>query len=211
MKSFRLCVLLTLTLCGGIAHADIYRYVNADGVATFTNVRPQVKYEVIMRDPKPVEQPAAVARSSSYPVRGYAMETRSRYASHIQAASKAANVDPALVHAVISAESGYNPSARSRAGAVGLMQLMPGTAKRYGVRNRLDPAQNIHGGAQYLRDLQVQFDNDLQLVLAAYNAGEGAVMRFGGRIPPYRETVAYVPKVLSTYKKFRPATPSVPG
>jgi soluble lytic murein transglycosylase-like protein len=91
------------------------------------------------------------------------------------------------------------------------MQLMPGTAKRYGVKNRLDPAQNILGGAQYLRDLILQFDNDLQLVLAAYNAGEGAVTKFGGRIPPFRETLAYVPKVLSTYKKFRPVTPSVPG
>jgi len=79
------------------------------------------------------------------------------------------------------------------------------------VKNRLDPAQNIHGGASYLRDLKVKFDDNLQLVLAAYNAGEEAVMRFGGRIPPFRETAAYVPKVLSTYKKFRPATPSVPG
>ena len=115
-------------------------------------------------------------------------------------------MDPALIHAVIAVESGYNPSARSSAGAVGLMQLMPGTAKRYGVKNRLDPAQNIHGGARYLRDLQVMFDNNLQLVLAAYNAGEEAVRKYGRRIPPYRETAAYVPKVMQLYRKYRPAS-----
>jgi soluble lytic murein transglycosylase-like protein len=130
---------------------------------------------------------------------------------HILAAARETKVDVALIRAVISVESGYNPSARSSAGAVGLMQLMPGTAKRYGVRNRLDPAQNIHGGARYLRDLQVLFDNNLQLVLAAYNAGEFAVMKYGRRIPPYRETAAYVPKVLSYYRKFRAAAPATPG
>ena len=86
------------------------------------------------------------------------------------------------------------------------MQLMPGTAKRYGVKNRLDPAQNIHGGARYLRDLQDMFDDNLQLVLAAYNAGEQAVMRYGNRIPPYRETAAYVPRVLQFYRKYRPGS-----
>jgi len=119
-------------------------------------------------------------------------------------------VDPTLIHAVISVESGYNPSARSSAGAVGLMQLMPGIARRYGVKDRLDPAQNIQGGARYLRDLKVMFGNDLQLVLAAYNAGEDAVMRYGRRIPPFHETAAYVPKVLDYYRKFR-AAPAAPG
>src|SRR6185503_14143317 len=128
----------------------------------------------------------------------------SQFSAHILAAAKATKVDAALIHAVISVESGYNPSARSVAGAVGLMQLMPGTAKRYGVKNRLDPVQNIRGGARYLRDLQVMFGDNLPLVLAAYNAGEYAVMKYGRRIPPYRETVAYVPKVMQFYRKFRP-------
>ena len=87
------------------------------------------------------------------------------------------------------------------------MQLMPETARRYGVKDRLDPAQSIHGGARYLRDLKTMFDGDLQLVLAAYNAGEEAVLKHGRRIPPYRETAAYVPKVLEFYRKFRPARP----
>jgi soluble lytic murein transglycosylase-like protein len=110
-------------------------------------------------------------------------------------------VEPALIHAVISVESAYNPSARSHAGAVGLMQLMPETAKRYGVTNRLDPAQNIQGGARYLRDLTAMFNGNLQLVLAAYNAGEEAVIKYGKKIPPYRETQAYVKRVASLYQQ----------
>ena len=92
---------------------------------------------------------------------------------------------------------------RLRKGAARLMQLMPDTAKRYGVKNRLDPAQSIHGGARYLRDLIRLFKNDLQLAVAAYNAGENAVVRHGNRIPPYSETMTYVPRVMSYYKKYR--------
>ena len=92
---------------------------------------------------------------------------------------------------------------RLRKGTAVLMQLMPDTAKRYGVTNRLDPAQNIHGGARYLRDLIRLFKNDLQLAVAAYNAGENAVVRHGNRIPPYSETMTYVPRVMSYYKKYR--------
>jgi soluble lytic murein transglycosylase-like protein len=202
-----LLMLLTLAMCGGIAHADIYRYVNADGVMTFTNMKPNGKFEVVIREqPKPVEKPNAVAADRTVTqVRGYSGQTRSRYASQIQAAAHASNLDPALIHAVISAESGYNPSARSRAGAVGLMQLMPETAARYSVTNRLDPEQNIQGSTRYLRDLMQMFNNDLRLALAAYNAGEGAVMKHGNRVPPYRETVAYVPKVMTYYRKYRTA------
>jgi soluble lytic murein transglycosylase-like protein len=90
----------------------------------------------------------------------------------------------------------------SRAGAVGLMQLMPETAKRYKVTDRHDPEQNIRGGAQYLRDLLRMFNNDLHLTIAAYNAGEKAVMKYGNRIPPFRETLAYVPKVMKFYKQY---------
>jgi soluble lytic murein transglycosylase-like protein len=101
-------------------------------------------------------------------------------------------------------ESGYDPHAVSRAGAVGLMQLMPDTARRYGVRNLRDPAQNVQAGARYLRDLMGKFDNDLTLALAAYNAGEEAVAQYGNRIPPFRETLNYVPKVLDVYRRHQP-------
>jgi soluble lytic murein transglycosylase-like protein len=86
---------------------------------------------------------------------------------------------------------------------------MPGTALRYGVKDRLDPAQNIHGGARYLRDLKALFGDNLQLVLAAYNAGEEAVIRYGMRIPPFRETTAYVPRVLGYYGRLRATPPAV--
>jgi hypothetical protein len=204
-----LLMLLVLAMCGGVAHADIYSYVNADGVTTFTNTKPNGNFRVVIREqPKPVPTPIAavtdrITDRTVTQVRGYPGQTRSRYASQIQAAAQASNLDPALIHAVISAESGYNPSARSRAGAVGLMQLMPETAARYSVTNRWDPEQNIRGGSRYLRDLLQMFNNDLRLALAAYNAGEGAVMKYGNRIPPYRETVAYVPKVMTYYRKYR--------
>jgi soluble lytic murein transglycosylase-like protein len=119
----------------------------------------------------------------------------------VDEAARTAEVDAALVHAVIAVESRYNPKAISKKGASGLMQLMPDTAKRYGVADVFDPAQNIRAGALYLRDLLRMFDKDLKLALAAYNAGEHVVARYGNRIPPYRETEAYVPKVLAYYKK----------
>jgi soluble lytic murein transglycosylase-like protein len=125
----------------------------------------------------------------------------STFDKHILAASQETKVDAGLIKAVISVESGYNPTARSPKGATGLMQLMPETARRYGVKDIRDPRENIHGGARYLRDLMTMFNNDIHLVLAAYNAGEEAVMKYGRRIPPYAETTAYVPKVLSRYKK----------
>ncbi len=129
----------------------------------------------------------------------------STFDKHILAAAAETKVDAGLIKAVISVESGYNPLARSPKGATGLMQLMPETARRYGVKDIRDPRENIHGGARYLRDLMVMFGNDIHLVLAAYNAGEEAVMKYGRKIPPFAETVAYVPKVLSRYKKSPPA------
>lgn len=105
-------------------------------------------------------------------------------------------VDPRLVDAIIRTESSYRPAAVSRAGAVGLMQLMPGTARRYGVRNRYDPVQNVFGGTAYLADLLREFD--LVDAIAAYNAGEGHVRRYGG-VPPFAETRTFVGRVLLRY------------
>ncbi len=147
---------------------------------------------------------AQVANSRRVPAQSYAygpVRMPSTFDNHIHAAAAETKVDPGLIKAVISVESGYNPTARSPKGAMGLMQLMPETARRYGVKDIRDPRENIHGGARYLRDLMAMFGNDLSLVLAAYNAGEEAVMKYGRRIPPFAETTAYVPKVLSRYKK----------
>ncbi|MBC7802542.1 MAG: lytic transglycosylase domain-containing protein [Candidatus Parcubacteria bacterium] len=197
-----LAILVALLTTSGAARADVYGYVEDGRVRLlYTNVAPTDKrYKLYKRDnlgkaPQAAALPQRVA--------GISPLVRSRFSSHVLAAAEETRVEPALIHAVISVESGYNPSARSHAGAVGLMQLMPETAKRYGVTDRLDPAQSIHGGARYLRDLKVMFGNNLQLVLAAYNAGEQAVMKYGRRIPPYRETIAYVPKVMSHYNAYR--------
>jgi len=134
------------------------------------------------------------------------------FAKLIEVAARDAALDPALVHAVISIESGYNPTARSPKGALGLMQVMPATAARYGVRDPgRSPAANLKAGTLYLSDLMQLFDSRIDLVLAAYNAGENAVLRYGQRIPPYRETQQYVPAVLARYREWReePLLPAV--
>jgi soluble lytic murein transglycosylase-like protein len=119
----------------------------------------------------------------------------------VNGAAEANGVDGRLLHAVITAESNYNPRAVSPKGAGGLMQLMPQTARRYGVSNVFDPVQNIQGGARYLADLLRLFNNDLVLAVAAYNAGEGAVIQHGKKVPPFRETVNYVSKVMGLYRQ----------
>jgi soluble lytic murein transglycosylase-like protein len=111
-------------------------------------------------------------------------------------------LESALLHAVITVESRYSPKAVSRKGAAGLMQLMPETAKRYGVADPLDPLQNLRGGARYLRYLLKKYNNDRNLALAAYNAGEASVAKYGNRIPPYPETTNYVPRVMGYYRKY---------
>jgi len=123
------------------------------------------------------------------------------FARHVRDAAKAANVRPELLHALIHAESGYQPGARSPAGAAGLMQLMPGVLRRFNVRDPMDPRQNIHAGARYVRELLDLFGDNVSLVLAAYNAGEHAVIRAGNRIPPFGQTRAFVPKVMALYDK----------
>jgi soluble lytic murein transglycosylase-like protein len=191
-------MLLAVATCGGIAHAEIYRYVDAKGVTVFTNIQPVGRYQRYVN-----EGSNPVWQGLENRGRRHIAEMPARYAGYIQEAAQANNVEPALIRAVIAAESGYDSFARSSKGAVGLMQLMPETARRYSVRNRLDPAQNIHGGTRYLRDLLRMFDNDLRLAVAAYNAGEEAVVKYGNRIPPYRETAEYVPRVMGYYRKFR--------
>jgi soluble lytic murein transglycosylase-like protein len=111
-------------------------------------------------------------------------------------------VDPALVKAIIANESGFNANATSRTGAQGLMQLEPGTANDLGVANAYDPAQNVWGGTRYLRGLLDRFHGDVRLAVAAYNAGPGAVEKYGG-IPPYAETQNYVANVLDSYRKYK--------
>ena len=124
------------------------------------------------------------------------------YSSEISAASKLYGVEEAIVRAIIHAESAYNPRALSRVGAQGLMQLMPATARRFGVGNAFDAAQNIQGGVQYLAWLAKRYNGDLTRIAAGYNAGEGAVDKYGG-VPPYSETRAYVDRVRTLADRYR--------
>jgi soluble lytic murein transglycosylase-like protein len=185
------------------ARADIYRCTSVDGVPLFTNVPADPRCRTVVQSdrrasPAPVTQ-VVLDRAA----RRVTPVDRARWDPQIRAAARLHGVDAALIHAVISAESAYDPFARSAQGARGLMQLIPATGARYGATNLLDPAQNIDAGTRYLKDLIAQFGK-LELALAAYNAGEGAVQRHGA-IPPYPETRAYVPKVLAYYKRYRPA------
>jgi soluble lytic murein transglycosylase-like protein len=149
--------------------------------------------ESAVAEPVPVETVAALAESLRSDERW--REAAGRYAELLAAAADRHSIDRALLAAVAKVESNFNPFAVSRMGACGILQLMPATARRFGVRNVFDPSENIEGGARYLRWLIDRFDGRTDLALAGYNAGEGAVDRHRG-IPPYRETVGYVRKVL---------------
>lgn len=170
---------------------DIYKYVDAEGVIHLTNVPTQtgVKYTLIMR-----EKRVLLDRKLG--------ENISQYDELIIKASGKYNVEPALVKAIIKAESNFNHRAVSRKGAKGLMQLMPATASYLQVRDSFHPENNIEGGVKYVRYLLNFFNGNLPLALAAYNAGENAVLRYGG-IPPYRETQTYVTRVLSYLDRFK--------
>jgi len=147
-----------------------------------------------------LEDPATSVASSAKKGRGWSTGRPGLDALILQNGSKY-NVDPYLIFLVMEQESHFNPHALSPKGARGLMQLMPGTGRRYGVRRPQDPAQNVAGGTRYLRELLDRFNNRVDLVLASYNAGEGAVAKFGHQVPPYRETRNYVKKIAYRYKR----------
>lgn len=174
-----------------VMRGAVYRYVK-DGVTHYTNQRPSgsANAQVLFTY---IETCYACGTGSSVNFNAVALNLTA-YADEIAAASAQHGVDEALIRAVIHAESAFNPNAVSRAGAQGLMQLMPATAKRFGVEDPFTPVQNINGGVQYLAWLSKRFNGDLTRITAGYNAGEGAVDRHGG-VPPYAETVVYVERV----------------
>ena len=182
--------------------ADAY-YSDRNGVIYLTDNPPDSEFDVIATAPV-VEFVASVVPSDNTGVvflqQSSAVDVEKKYNEVVTEASRSSGVDSGLIHAVIKAESNYNPRAISPKGAMGMMQLMPATAKTYGVSNPYDPSQNITAGARYLSHLMTLFSNDLNLALAAYNAGQGAVARYGNRIPPFPETLTYVKKVLSNYR-----------
>jgi soluble lytic murein transglycosylase-like protein len=193
--SFKPFIFLAAMLCATsvAAHPKIYTYLDADGVRHYTDVPDDNRYRLLAFTSRDRTEsgdpynPAVLARATQYD-------------SIIEKVAVTAAVEPNLLRAVIVVESGFNSRAVSKTGAVGLMQLMPATATRFGVSNRYDPIQNIRGGAAYLKFLMDRFGQNVRLALAAYNAGEEAVDRNGGQIPPFSETMAYVPRVLKVYR-----------
>lgn len=176
------------------AHPKIYTYVDAQGLRHYTDVPDNNRYRLLVLSPQD-----RTASGDRYDMQ--LLAKASQYDSIIEHAALSAAVESNLLRAVIVVESGFNSRAVSKRGAVGLMQLMPATASRFGVSNPYDARQNVHAGARYLKFLIDRFGHDIRLALAAYNAGEDAVARNGGQIPPFSETMAYVPRVLKIYKQ----------
>ena len=182
------CAVTTFLVTSGPAGAQVYKLSEKDGTVHFTNAPTDPRYR-------------GLPGYSSGTAAGYlrlASTDTVRYGNEIKDASQRYGVPERLVHAVIRVESAFNPKAVSVKGAQGLMQLMPETASMLGVRNSFDPQQNIDGGVRHLRGLMDRFGNDLPLALAAYNAGEKAVINYRG-IPPFPETRDYVTRVLNFY------------
>lgn len=221
-----MCLALAAIAAVPAARANVYALVEEDGTVRLSNVPDDPRYKLFLREPseyklKDGAQFRGVRNPGDYRLRApwgrqeEVEEPRNHFENpllaarpfqeHVLEAAKTHNLDPALIHAVIAAESNYNPNAVSHKGAVGLMQLMPDTGRRYGVREKdlREPQKNISAGVRYLADLIAMFDGDIRLALAGYNAGENAVIRHGRRVPPFAETQAYVPRVLRFYEGLR--------
>lgn len=196
---FNLSLGLLLCLPGLCNAADIYMALDADGNARYASSKLDDSYTLLMRGEP--ENKAHTAPLPALPAQKKAV--LARWMPHIRYLSQKHQVDLALVLAVIEAESRFNPQATSPKGAAGLMQLMPSLAARYGVLQRYDIQQNLEAGILYLKDLSTLHRGNIALVLASYNAGEGAVARHGQRIPPYKETMLYVPQVLLNVQKMQ--------
>jgi soluble lytic murein transglycosylase-like protein len=187
---FSIIAVFFLLITASFAHADIFKYVDEEGVLHLTNVpsNPKAKYTLVMREKRILLR--------------YDIDVN-KFDQYISNSSNKYNIDPALVRAVIKAESNFNHKAVSPVGAQGLMQLMPATASQLQVEDAFHPEQNIEGGVRYLSYLLKIYRGNLTLALAAYNAGEGAVSKYHNQVPPYRETKNYVKKVLNFYNSFR--------
>jgi hypothetical protein len=226
MKMRALCLSLVFAasaLAAGGARAEIWGYVDDKGVAHFAAERLDERYELFFRGgenfdtahgvdtPRPVQVPTS---SASKLLAFFDISPSFRQVKHhLREAATEHGIDFELLQALIATESGFDPAAVSPKGAIGLMQIMPATAERYGLagdrkvplaRKLTDPRTNVRTGARYLRDLIRMFPGRLELALAAYNAGEGAVQRAGNRVPNYPETQNYVKTVLQLYGTLKP-------
>ncbi|MGX5672302.1 lytic transglycosylase domain-containing protein [Thermomonas sp. XSG] len=186
-----------------VVRGQVYAFVDADGVRNYTSVRPAGLPAASVRtiNYSYIEKCYACGALPGLNFRTLRLNTVA-FQDEIRAAALEHGVDESIVRAIIHAESAFNPRALSRVGAQGLMQLMPATASRFGVSNAFDAAQNIRGGVRYLAWLLKRFDGNLTLAAAGYNAGEGAVDKYGG-VPPYNETQRYVQRVALLAERYR--------
>ena len=201
MKRLLCLLMLALSLQCLQAKADIYSYVDKNGTLRLTNLPRQTGYVLWLKEPHRVAPDLASKPSEIH--HQLQMSDSTPYIQHVNAAAQKFGVDRRLLHALIMVESGYDPDAISPKGACGLMQLMPLTARRYGVNNIFDPNQNLMAGTHYLSDLLKLFNNKPELALAAYNAGENNVLKAGSNLPPYAETRDYVTKVIALYNDIK--------
>jgi len=183
--------ILSFLLWPVVSGADIYRFVDREGVIHYSNIQPDEKFTLYLRE-GPKAAPRAPA--SAYPGGGW-------MTGYVDRVSRANALPPALVHAIIKAESNGQRNAVSRKGAKGVMQLMPFTSKRLRVADPFDPIENIEGGIRYIKELLVAFEGNLTNTVAAYNAGPAAVRKYGG-VPPYQETRIYVRRVMDLYRQY---------
>lgn len=194
-------MLVGCAACGTPARADIYAYFKPSASVLLTNIAvPDRQASWTIRTGEP---DAAVATPSL-------SKASDRYQAEVLAVAREYAVDLDLIHAVIATESNYVSNAVSPKGAIGLMQLMPSLAKKYGVTDAFDAVQNIRGGVQYLRYLLGAFDGNIELVLAAYNAGERAVLKYSRSVPPFPETINYVHSVQRKYRERKQLAGAVP-
>ena len=201
-RALRAASVLALLSIPAAASADIYKWTDADGTIHFDNKRPTDPRYKVYREA--VETPKSHAAGGAVPVPAQDHDPArfTRYDDWIRDAAGLYQIPEQLVRAIIRCESDYDPRAVSVAGARGLMQLMPETAERMQVHDIDDPRENIYGGVRLLRILANEFNGDLELTVAAYNAGDGAVIRFGG-IPPFTQTRDYVVSVTKFYRRYR--------
>ena len=204
----RLLLALVASAAAGVTApvwAQIYSGTNGSGAVVLSNFQTSDTPDLVIAAPAPLVPPAVASApamatpSPTVPARQ--ADRAAQFKPLIQKVAQETSMSPQLLHAVIAVESGYDAKAVSRKGAQGLMQLMPKTAQRFGVRNAFDPLENVRGGALYLKWLLDYFDGNLKLALAGYNAGENEVVRAGYKIPSNRETLNYVPKVLAHLSK----------
>ncbi len=231
MKIVATCALLMGATASFHAKSDVWSYVDERGVAHFASSQLDARYEVFFRGASSLDRPeeagaplpAAEVSNATSRLIAY-MESTPGYRvaqPYLRTAALAHQVDYALLQALIATESGFDPSAVSSKGAVGLMQVIPDTAARYGIQSDrfgsahkklMDVRTNINTGTRYLHDLLQMFPGQLDLALAAYNAGEGAVQKAGNKIPNFRETQNYVKTVLQLYEGLRPVpAPGTPA